>query len=338
MKKLKWVIKSDKMFFALFSFGLCWNEELLTVGLETAFRILGDNGPQMIQKVLDIADEKLERPSLAAAWLAYLERPPYNTDCFNHWRYSQNSLNLDIKNSQTVIVNQDDLLSTLKSLNKSIISQTLNGAWPFNFGFKAFTTLYFEAFDPIHATLFFDDQKNSDNNGRNFTIKYKGKSMSLHDFWDSGCGRYTYQTPFTKAQWKDIDDVTTKLYGTTLSDRIEQFGSASVETASDFVEGYEQNFNLSKEFVYKNLTLKQNEELDSDYVSKCEKLTDIRLLQAATLFAKTLKYYTLPTIPKNPPVVPFKASEGVAWGILFFMTPVTIYLLWKYIHSKVKSD
>ncbi|EAY18209.1 hypothetical protein TVAG_122750 [Trichomonas vaginalis G3] len=321
------------MFFVLLFLSRSWSEEYLTIGMEVMFHILGDTGPQLVQKVLDLTDEKLERPSLAGSWLVALKRPPSNTDCFDHWRYSQRNFT-SIVNMSDYHANSDDLSSTLNSLNKSIVGQTLDGPWPYNFGMKTFFTLYLEAFAPIHVTEYFDDGKflHGDDNGKKFYIKYKGENMSLHDFWDTGCGRYMLESPYSAENWKSIDSLVTKLYK-----RMED-ATITAPLPANYAEAIEQSFNYSISTVYNMDLIVPDKELPDEYVNTCIETTDKRMLQAASSLSKFLKYYSVPIIKKNPPVQMISPSEAVAWGLLFFVAPLTIYLVWKLIHNKIKSE
>ena len=316
--------------FLFLSLARCWSEEALVIGMEIMFRSIGDTGPQTVQKVLDIGDETLERPSLAGAFLAYVERAPYNTDCFNHWRYTQNAYANGITD-YTSHSNQDDLTSTLSNTLNGIKQQTINGAWPYHFAFKTMLATFLEAYAPLHnIEMFSNDFKDGDNSGRNFNIKYNGQTMSLHDFWDSGCGRYTKQVPFSAADWKQIDNEVTWIFAnytkTSFGDNLQD----------DPILAQVESYNLSVEQVYQGVQV--NQELSSDYVAKCKALTDKRIAEAAYALGSTIKSITVPVIQKNPPKVPMRTSEAIAWTITCLLLPLTIYLVWNFFQNKSKSD
>jgi hypothetical protein len=297
------------------------------------FRNLGDSGPQKIKQVLSIGDEKLERPSLASAFLSYVERAPYNTDCFNHWRYTQTPFaKID---QYTAHSNQDDLRSTVNKLNDVINNQELNGAWPYNFGFKVFLTTFLESYDPLHNVEFFSDKfPSGDDSGRNFMIQFQGKNMSLADFWESSCGRFTKKAPFTAAQWKEIDKTVTEEF----AKNTQSFLSSINMSTKDPLVAQEESYNLSVEFVYNGIEPNQVITENSDYYNKCIEISGQRFANAAYALASTLKYLTIPSFPKNPAKAPIRTSEAIGWSITCILLPLTIYLIWNYFQTKSKLD
>ena len=321
--------------FLLFSLAKCWSEEALLIQTEAMFRVLGDTGPQMVQQVLDIADEVVDRPSLAAAFLSYVERPPYNTECFNHWRFTKKPYNpegLEIVEHS----NSDDLESTVNSLLKSVESGSLNGAWPYNFGFKTFLTLYLESFDPLHNVEYFSSNfPTGDDSGKKFVIYDNKKATTLYDFWTSGCGRFNRTSPHSQAVWKDIDNEVTELIKNYPLSYIESVYDKKVFKSD--IWGRETSYNISVSDVYTGIS--PNQEISSSYRSKCIEITDIRMAQAAYALANELKYEVkIPDIKKNPATFPIKTSEAIGWSITCMLAPLTIYLILHYFHMKSKSD
>lgn len=322
------------MFFFL-SLGRCWSEEVLVIATEMMFRTLGDSGPQKIKQVLAIGDEKLDRPSLASAFLSYVERAPYNTDCFNHWRYTRTPINRT-ESEITAHSNQDDLASTTSNLNDSILNQKLNGAWPYNFGFKVFLTTFLESYDPMHNSEFFSsDFPDGDNSGRKFMITFKGNRMSLADFWESGCGRYTRKAPFTAEDWKIIDKEVTEEFSKNTKAHLKDIDSYTTELETAQNESY----NIANDDVYAD-NLKNGDPIseNGEYYNKCVDITSKRFANAAYSLADYLKTLTIPTIQKNPAKAPIRTSEAIGWSITCLLLPLTLYLIWNYFQTKNKFD
>ncbi|EAX99930.1 hypothetical protein TVAG_159500 [Trichomonas vaginalis G3] len=321
------------MIFILFFLSRSWSEEYLTIGTELIFRKLGNKGISKLQKVIDMTGEKMERPSLAGSWLASLLHAPSNTNCFDHWRYSQKNINA-IPHPEHHCINKDDLECTLDKLNKTIMKGTLNGPWPYNFGFKVFLTLYMDSFDPVHVTEYFDNDTfiDGDDNGKKFNIKFKGKNMSLHDFWETGCGRYVLKTPFNGNGWKEIEETTTRLYKR-LND-----SKFITPCPSDYAGAINQSFNLSKEIVYNLSMIQKDNDLPEEYIKTCYELTDQRILQAANVVSSKLKYFVVPDIVKIKSTPNISSTEIIAWGIFFLVAPVTVYLGWRLCYALIQPE
>ena len=335
LKKVKKVTKNDdfriKGMFLFIGLANCWSEEMLTIGMEVMFRSIGDTGPQTVQKALDIGDDDFERPSLAGSFLAFVEHAPYNTDCFNHWRYTQTPYVSGQTFDYTEHSNLDDLKETLSDTLNGIRDQTVTGAWPYSFAFKTMLGTWFEAYSPIHNIELFSqsDFPNGDNSGRNYTILYNGKTMSLHDFWDTGCGRYTKTVPFTSEQWSEIDQEVTTI--------VKTYPKSSIENlTSDAEEALQESYELAKEYVYSGVS--PNSALSTEYVNKCKEFTDRRIAESAYALGSVIKSITVPNIQKNAAKVPMRTSEAIGWSITCLLAPLTLYIVWHYFQSRIKLD
>ncbi|EAY14568.1 hypothetical protein TVAG_392950 [Trichomonas vaginalis G3] len=149
---------------------LSWNDEALTVAMEVYFRGTGDDGKNFIKQLLSITGENLDRLSLFGSWIDYVERAPFNTKCFNHWRSTKKGIPKGSKNYTT-----EDLDSMLASFEKSLLPQTITGAWTTITAYKSYFALYLEAFDPTNVANYHSDQFiDGDNNGRDFIVEYNG--------------------------------------------------------------------------------------------------------------------------------------------------------------------
>jgi hypothetical protein len=293
---------------------------------EMTFRYLGDSGPEKIKKILTIGDEELERTSLASAFLSYVERAPYNTDCFNHWRYTQKPHAPSFPNF-TAHSNMDDLASIVTELNDSISNQKLNGPWPYHFGFKVFLTTFLESYDPLHNVEYFSSEfPDGDDSGRNYPIKFKGQTTTLADFWESGCGRYTRKVPFTAEQWKEIDKAVTEEFA--------KNPQSSLIITKDLLTAQMESYNISVDYVYEGIS--KNGVVSDEYYDKCVKITSVRFATAAYSLGSFLKSLKIPVIQKNAASAPLRTSEAIGWSVTCMLLPLTLYLVWNYFKTKTK--
>ena len=312
----------------------CWSEEMLTIGMEIMFRSIGDTGPQTVQKALDIGDDDFERPSLAGAFLAFVEHAPYNTDCFNHWRYKQTPYVSGQEFQYTEHSNLDDLKETLSDTLSGIKDQSITGAWPYNFAFKTMLGTWFEAYSPIHNIELFsqDEFPNGDDSGRNFKVTYNNQEMTLHDFWDTGCGRYTKTVPFSSEQWSEIDSEVTSI--------VKAYPKTSIENLTEDADvAIQESYELAIQYVYNGISPNSVISSNSEYFEKCKEFTDRRIAEAAYALGSVIKYdVEVPTIQKNPAKVPMRTSEAIGWAITCLLAPLTLYLIWHYFQSRIKLD
>ena len=292
----------------------------LTVAMEMMFRATGDNGKINCQKILDCNNDDLDRLSLVGSWIDFVERAPYNTKCFNHWRYKQNPIGEYTKGHTT-----EDLLKTLESFNKSIFSTpTVSGEWQVNFAFKAFFGLFLEAGDPTHTVEYFSQEvdalKDGDNNGKLFKVKYNGKETNLHDFWGSLCGQMNDHYPFSVDAYKRIDDFATQIF--------QKYNIDDTHYFKGYSTLFNDTFTMAESAVYDGV--EYGEELDDAYVEKCKTIAPQRLAIAAyslSSFQKSLQIPTCQTLEKlGHSKVPVSGTSAIGWTVFCLLVPVALYL------------
>lgn len=311
-------------FFTIFS--LSWSEEALVIGTEIAFRAAGDVGPQLSVAAQKLINEKLDRPSLIGAWLAYIERPPSNTDCFRHWRFQQRPIGVENSTHSNI----DDLNSTLLSLIPGINNSVINGPWPFNFAFKTLLALMLESYAPLHVAEYFGGSfaNSGDDSGQKYFIKYKAQRMSLLDFWDSGCGRWTLKTPYSDSDWKTI----TNEVNTVIKER--SFAMYPDVTV-DYEKAMNESYEIAVDSVYQGVEPEQ--ELKSEYINKCIDITNDRIANAGYALATLLKTIKVPSITEKPKII-ITVTEAIGWTMMILLTPFAFYLIHNYFSVKYKID
>ena len=198
------------LFFA--NFINCWGEEVDIIATNIMLRAQSFSAYSFVKQVSELVDEPLKDPSFIGAWIDLVERPPYNINAFNHWRFTQTPIN---NSSQPISPhsNQDDLVTQLsKALDHFVLLNNIVDPWSFNMNVKTIFGLLFDAFSPLHnAELFSSDFPNGDDSGRNFPITYDGINMSLYTFWDTGCYRFHLQNISTEAEFDQINSTVTDL-------------------------------------------------------------------------------------------------------------------------------
>lgn len=303
------------MFFTLFSTSYSWTEEALMLGTEFMFRQF-DPAKQAFLRAFNQINEKYDPPCVAGGWLARVEYAPTNTKCFNHWRFVQTPIN----GSDNYHRNKDDLTVQLNGLLGGLINNTITDKWAYNFAFKVASALFFEAFSPLHTSELFDNDrfKDGDDSGKKYMIKYQGNEMSLLDFWDSGCGRYTRQTPYTETQWTD--------FYKNVDYMLLKFPRPSCNVNITWQMAVNDTLNVTNTVVYQGI--KYGQELSKEYIDKCIEITDERLACAAYNYGTLAKTFILPSAVTYPSKHPVSTSEMAAWATLLLLSATFGYLAW----------
>ncbi|OHT07683.1 hypothetical protein TRFO_24106 [Tritrichomonas foetus] len=310
----------------------CWEEEPMIIAMEIAFRQIGDNAHTTVKKVLQMNHENLIRDSIIGAWINSIEKPPSNTYTFNHWRFTRTPINRNLPDeSITMHENLDDLQAQLKEFDDSLYRSSILQPWPYTVAFKSYFGLVGDVYSPLHNAELFDERfPEGDNCGRNFFIKYNGKNISLYDFWETGCGRFTKSLPYSDDDWKEIDKLADQLR--------EEIPYTSFKDASTSFEIIgEESKNIANQTVY---SIQYNQELkdDDEYVKQCKEITTQRIVFAAYKISVQLKKFNVPSFPEKAPEQPVGSSEIVAWAAFSLLLPAFIFSVWKYLSDKIKFD
>lgn len=309
-----------KMFFVFISSINSWSEEALMLATEFTLRQI-DNVDLVYKRALNQMNEKFDPLCTVGGWIERVEYPPTNTKCFNHWRFVQNPT-IQTENYHR---NKDDLTIQLTNLLPGVANYTISDRWSYNFAFKVVAGLFLEAFSPLHTSEHFDNDRfiDGDDSGKKFMIKYKGREMSLLEFWDTGCARYTLRTPYTESEWTEFHNHVDRL--------ILKYPNPPCETNITWNQAVNATFNLTKDIVYK---VEYGKELKQDYIDQCLEITDKNLICAAYNWGTLLKKFVLPAAVPDVPTNPISSSEALAWGTLLLLVPTLAYLLWYYYDIK----
>ena len=303
-----------------FTLSRSWNDMTLTVAMEMMFRNTGDNGKINCQKIIDCNNDELDRLSLVGSWIDFVERAPFNTKCFNHWRYKKNPIGQYTKPHVT-----EDILQTLKSLNQSIFkSPQVNGEWQINFVFKSFFGLFLEATDPTHTVEYFNPSVSElidgDNNGKLFKVKYNGNETNLHDFWGSLCGELTDHYPFSADAYKKIDDYATSIF--------RDYNPDNYHAINDYKKLFNETFSIAESSVYDGVEYGQ--ELSRNYIQKCQTVARKQLAIAAYSLGSLQKNLVIPQcqpLEKLGKVTkPVNGIQAIGWTVFCLLLPVAFYL------------
>ena len=301
---------------ALLALGRSFGDELHVIAAEVMFRNIGDSITNVFKNTSAIISEVVDRPSVIGAWISYVERPPFNIDAFNHWRFEQTPINDEHLNI-TAHTNEDSLAATYQQLIP-VLTGT-GDAWTFNFAVKSWFGILVDGFSPLHnAELFSSDFPDGDNSGRRFPVKFNGNEMSLYDLWETGCGKYSLKLPFTADQWASIDQKVT--------DIMQRHTFSHFHRDYDFEKYREQAYNLSRVKVYKNL--KSGADITEEYVKQCQDICEEMAAHAGYFAGAHFKDSGF-VIP--PRVIeerqPMAKSEAIAWLIFCFLLPAAFYVI-----------
>lgn len=308
----------------------CWGDQPLVMATELFFRQVGDNARTLLSKFLSLeAEDNFERLSMAGAWMNLVERPPYNTQCFNHWRYTRTPVlrdGIETEGHQ----NLDDMLAT-GEIFLTIINNGITQNWPQNLGMKALLGIIADAYAPLHnAELFSSEFPDGDASGDNFFVKWNDNYVRLSWFWDTGCGRYVHQLPFSEQEWGEVD--------ATVDAMKKQFLYRSMSIQKDLQKIHNDSYNVSVEKVYKGLV--NGSELTPEYVEMCKDITDERIARAGYTMTKLMNYFTNPVFPEvKKPIHPKMSTSFImSVGFFAFLAPVCIYVVWRFFKVKEKMD
>lgn len=292
------------MFFLFAASGYSWSERINVALTRYAMNVIDENyknsGSKTLREQLKsifIASrdyDLIDHPEQIGAWMSYVERSPFNFKAFNHWRFYSTAFcidgsisefpdNLDTDNMYQNFDNGFDRLYSYGSNTEGSLR-----TFPTSLLLKIVITNLLDGNVPLHAANMYSKEfPQSDRNGRDFIILYKGKNMSLYDLWETGCGLDSSVTAeFTQAFWKEIDD-----FGKTLIDpsnkTIIQFTSEAF-----FHDALAKSHNYAKSHVYDGI--KQNTEVPDSYIQKCQQYSKGKIQDTYTQVLSFLNKIMLP--------------------------------------------
>ena len=313
------------------SASFCWSDEVHVMATELFFRQIGDEARTLIQKYLNLEKEdNYERLSMAGAWINFVERPPYNTYNFHHWKYTRTPiLKDDIENDGHQ--NLDDMVEVGKMFASGITQNTITQNWPQNLAMKVLLGLLADIYSPVHnSELFSNEFKEGDNSGEKFYVLFNGKNVSLSWFWETGCGRYTHELPFTAQQWKNVDKAVDNLK--------EKFIYRTMKVSTDFTTVHSDSYNISVNSVYDNIA--NGDTLTEEYINKCITITDERIARSGYAMASLLGKFRNPKFPevKQPIHQQMPISFILSISLCACLAPLCIFVIWMFYKGKEKMD
>ena len=274
------------------------------------------------KKLLEIfenAGDEFTRCPQATAWLYYAERPPFNIKSFNHWHFV--STPITEPEGRTVVshIDIDNLAANLQSINDTVIEGNNQRTWPYAFSLKLYLSSQCDIMSPLHVSEYFSDEfPNGDRNGRDFYVQMNGKTISLYDAWESGCGAFSTSMNFeSDVDWNEVDALRDQIM---LEFKEFEFVPSTVLQ--------EETYNFTRDFVYAGL--KNNSVLSQDYIDRCQLHTRQQIFRAGKTIAQNIQHINIIEISKQlPSVSGFRTSEIVAWSLLLVTTPFAALLVWK---------
>lgn len=296
---------------------------MLAISAQIAFNHIGVEYENKLISIFKAAGDEFTRCSQAAAWMNYVEKAPFNLKCFNHWHFLQEPYNT----SSMFIpehINDDDLITNIKNVYKSLSTQQCKRSWPFAMSMKVLLASIADIFSPLHVTeLFNQDFPNGDDNGRNFYVQYNGKQTTLFDIWETGCGLYPKDFVFNEANWKIIDEDVKKILN------LHPFPVNNTSFNENFIDNVKSK---TRTFTIEEIYQKsfRNQPLPQSQILTCQKETQQKMAEAGFAMAEALKNIILIT-PGEPTVLAttIRTSEVIAWSILCILAPFASFLIWK---------
>jgi hypothetical protein len=298
-----------------------WVDQALAIAGQIAFNDLGASYSSQFLSALESSGDTFSRAAQAVAWSRYVERPPFNLPAFRHWHFRPNPFNQTL-HPVTPRFDDDDL-STILAGSKSQLTLMLNGQvtrlWPFSFAAKIVLGAIADSFAPLHNTeLFSVEFPDGDRNGRDFIVQLNGRSTSLFEAWESGCGAFSDRLTFSAADWAGIEELAVSIAAEFPRD-------TSAYRPSDVLAA---SHKFDTEVVYKGL--KNSSRLTSSYVANCAAWTKRSIGMAGCAMSSVFQNVK---IPKPAAKRANRAAGGskrelLAWALIGAVAPLVMHRLW----------
>lgn len=318
---------------------VCWTDLLMTTVSHTVMSHIDGAKQKKMQKIfLRSADDDLSKNlSKLSTWMNYVERPPFNLKCFNHWKfyrtpYYEKQRDYIPKYQST----RENLITVTKESAKKIYSGVLSSSFMWSMHLKILFAGMCDVHTPLHVSEYFsDDFPDGDRNGQLFKIKYNNTEMSIFDLYESGCGLDPkVDKTFSKPFWENVGKLSNELNSmwdpTTFSSEDEYIEQAKTDT-----------FEYTINNVYK--MLKPNDKIDDTYISACQEHTKKQMLKSAQVLYVILNRCELTDVETpdgddsgsiidtiNQNTIPSELREYLIYlTYLFMIAPLTVMLVWK---------
>lgn len=345
------VVHSIHMFLCLVGLGASWAEEMLVVACQMALNKVGYQFTDRFRRLMNYAGDRFVRPAQAAAFYYTTSRPPYNTHSFEHWHFNPKAYNT--KGGSVIEKIDEDGLSYSFTYKYPLTvnlyqSGGITRGWPQAQGVKLLLSQIADTLSPLHnIELFSSEFPDGDRSGRDFKVIMNGKSTTLYDAWETGCGLYKDGLNFSdNAVWERIDKLAEEL-------TFDFPAPSSLDfQASHGIANMAKSYEYAKKTVYTGL--KNGATLTSDYIKVCQEKTRKDVANVAWAMAgsmKNMKLFdkpeTVAKILEAPEAAPqvngdseTKATIGlteiIAWVILGIFICLACFLIYKkhFSHSK----
>lgn len=319
------------MLFLLSALCSCWVDEMMAIATNLGF-INHESATSLNLLVLfQYSGDNFSRVEESGYWTYATAREPYNLRTFDHWHFSRKPHVVGLKQYQ-LHANEDDLVHIFSNLKKNLLSGVVKKSWSLSFSLKTMLSTICDAHSIFHATeLFSPDFPEGDNNARKFMIKYKGQTISLFDFWESGCEQYSNE-PFS---WVHMPLKAKSIQ--------EFYPNSTYSKALNVFEIIKETRELTIKYGYGDL--KPGDELSNEYIAKCREITQQQMAKAGYAIESMFKWIDLPTFTNEKgekiavPKDHFLTKAG--WIVFYLLLPLAFYYVFSAhmaIQKKVKSE
>lgn len=306
------------MLFAFVAFSFAWVDQMLAVAAQIAMNELGDDFSDNLTETFKVATDDFSRPAQAAAWLYYVERPPFNLATFQHWHFHAIPY---VKDGLSVRAryNSDDLsygINGTSSVLPILQKKWAKTPWTFSFDVKLAFTLICDTLSALHNTeLFSLDFPDGDRSGREFRVQFNGKSISLYDLWESGCGAFENNLTWDRSDWRKIDDLAEEL--------AEEYPRNGYSYTPVDVMAASHEYDMS--FVY---SISPNSAVSSDYINTCRKHSREMVAKAGWAIVSAFKDIPLIDVSEYAESTSIRTSEIFSWVFMGLLAPGAACLIW----------
>ncbi|EAX96108.1 hypothetical protein TVAG_015000 [Trichomonas vaginalis G3] len=214
--------------------------------------------------------------SKLSTWMNYVERPPFNLKCFNHWHFSREPFTLESRNYIPQYNGKDNLVDVLKESATKIFFLIPSSPFILSTHLK----VLFAGVPDIHATMhtqefFSNDFPDGDRNGQVFYVMYNGTNTSLFDVLESGCGLDSQKhATFSRDFWEDVRKLKVELF--------KSWETPTFSSTDSVVEAAKiENREYTKATIYSKL--RPGDTISDEFITECQTRTKQQILKSAEI-------------------------------------------------------
>ena len=292
-----------------------WSRQLLAVAFEIGMLNMSSDFRWRMLNAFRVSGDDFSHAAEGAQFLYSAASAPYNIPSFDHWHYDYYSLNpesLDVvEHSYT-----DNLYYNIDQAETHLFAADTTKPWPFSFNLKLYLCSACDVFSIFHPCEYFSSEfPDGDDHARRFFVSYNGRTMSLHDLWESGCGE------FDDVDWNSVND--------TRDEIVEKY---PVNPFASYTNIYwssmmKETRTLTSEYGYAQL--KNNSVISQEYIDKCREITRNQVAKAGYALQVSLKRIAITVYQMPPMTIQTRKSEAIAWSLVAILLPVTISVMMK---------